>query len=265
MFNLLSNGVTNSKIKKNIKEGYLTYSLNFAHSNLSGYNVCQKAELLIGNNDSKFSGSNKKAACSLSCVGGGGLANVYSSVLESRIKKTISFFKDRDYFLNSLVYEIKKAIKQAKSKGLKPSFRLNAYSDILWERYNIKDNKTIFDFFPEVEFYDYTKILKRKTPGNYQLTYSHYGKMFETLKALKAGLNVAMVFDVLPPTIKINNKQYIVIDGDKTDLRLDEKINGEPVIVGLKFKAPAQFKQQQLLEGIKTGFVVQSNNRAFIC
>jgi len=263
MFNLLSNGVTNSKIKKNMKEGYLTYSLNFAHSNLSGYNVCQKAELLIGNNDSKFSGS--KAACSLSCVGGGGLANVYSSVLESRIKKTISFFKDRDYFLNSLVYEIEKAIKQAKNKGLKPSFRLNAYSDILWERYKIKDNKNIFELFPDIEFYDYTKILKRKTPGNYQLTYSHYGKMFETLKALKAGLNVAMVFNELPPNIKINNKEYTVINGDQTDLRLDEKINGKPVIVGLKFKAPAQFKQQQLLEGIKSGFVVQSNNRAFIC
>lgn len=263
MFTLLSNGVSNTKIKKNIKEGYLTYSLNFAHSNLSGYNVCQKAELLIGNNDSKFSGS--KAACSLSCVGGGGLANVYSSVLESRIKKTISFFKDRDYFLNSLVYEIKKAIKQAENKGLKPSFRLNAYSDILWERYNIKDNKTIFDFFPEVEFYDYTKILKRKTPDNYQLTYSHYGKWKETETALKTGLNVAMVFDVLPPTIKINNKEYTVINGDKTDLRLDEKINGQTVIVGLKFKSPAQYKYKRLLDGIKTGFVVESYNRAFIC
>ena len=41
---LLSSGVLNHKIKKNIKEGYLTFSLNLAHSNLSGYNVCPKAQ-----------------------------------------------------------------------------------------------------------------------------------------------------------------------------------------------------------------------------
>ena len=103
---LLSSGVLNHKIKKNIKEGYLTFSLNLAHSNLSGYNVCPKAQKLQGSNDHSTTLNQERdpalAGCSFSCVGGGGLAGVYTAVLESRIKKTISFFKDRDYFLQEL-------------------------------------------------------------------------------------------------------------------------------------------------------------------
>ena len=264
MFTLLSPGVYNSKISKNIKKGYLAFSLNLAHSNLSGFNVCPKAEKLI-NDTSNFQDPNKKyAKCSLDCVGGAGLASVYNTVLESRIKKTIAFFKDRDYFLNSLVYEVEKAINQAKNKKLIPVFRLNAYSDILFERFKIKDNKNIFELFPGVDWYDYTKILNRKTPKNYQLTYSHYGNWSETLTALKTGLNVAMVFDTLPQTIKINNNTYNIINGDKTDLRLNEKINNKSVIVGLKFKA-GKNKQERLKAGIKSRFIVPNKERAIIC
>ena len=45
-YKLLSDGKINHKIKKNIKLGYNTYSLNFAHSDLSGYNVCPIANKL---------------------------------------------------------------------------------------------------------------------------------------------------------------------------------------------------------------------------
>ena len=105
MYNLLSPGVYNSKISKNIKKGYLSFSLNLAHSNLSGFNVCPKAEKLIQDPNNNFQDPEKNyAKCSLDCVGNQGLASVYNTVLESRIKKTIAFFKDRDYFLNSLVF-----------------------------------------------------------------------------------------------------------------------------------------------------------------
>ena len=263
MYSLLSPGVYNSKISKNIKKGYLAFSLNLAHSNLSGFNVCPKAEKLINDNSSVQDPNKNYAKCSLDCVGQQGLASVYNTVLESRIKKTIAFFKDRDYFLNTLVYEVEKAINQANNKNLIPVFRLNAYSDILFERFKIKDNKNIFELFPGVNFYDYTKILNRKTPKNYQLTYSHYGNWKETLTALKTGLNVAMVFDKLPLTIKINNNTYNV-NGDKTDLRLNEKINNKPVIVGLKFKA-GKNKHERLKAGIKSRFIVPNNERAIIC
>tara|TARA_Y100000361_G_scaffold153634_1_gene175989 strand:+ start:1804 stop:2598 length:795 start_codon:yes stop_codon:yes gene_type:complete len=264
MYSLLSPGVYNSKISKNIKKGYLAFSLNLAHSNLSGFNVCPKAEKLI-NDGSNFQDPNKNyAKCSLDCVGGGGLASVYNTVLESRIKKTIAFFKDREYFLNTLVYEVEKAINQANNKNLIPVFRLNAYSDLLWERFKIKDNKNIFELFPDVDFYDYSKLLHRKPPANYQITYSHYGNWKETETALKTGLNVAIVFDSLPLTIKINNNIYNVINGDKTDLRLNEKIDNKPVIVGLKFKA-GKNKLERLQAGIKSRFIVPNNQRGIIC
>ena len=155
----------------------------------------------------------------------------------------------------------REAIKQAEKKGLKPVFRLNAYSDILFERFKIKDNKNIFELFPEVDFYDYSKILHRKPPKNYQITYSHYGNWKETLTALKTGLNVAMVFEELPKQLKINNNIYTVIDGDITDLRLDEKINNKSVVVGLKFKG----SKAELSHAINTRFAIPNKESIIIC
>ena len=279
MYKLLSDGVTNHKIKKNIKEGYNTYSLNFAHSDLSGFNVCPKANKLTEQEQNK-----NKSNCSSCCVGYNGFASIHSSIMESRIKKTLSYFLDKESFLNSLVYEIQKAIEQSNKKGLKPSFRLNAYSDIrlendvipiTYERYKkeFPNNKllkkffkedglnvaylNIFILFPNVDFYDYTKLLNRKVPKNYQLTFSHHNADFiETTQALESGLNVAIVFEELPKFIRVNKIKYHVIDGDKTDLRLDEKINNKNVVVGLKFKG----SKAKLNNAINEGFAISKNN-----
>ena len=278
---LLSNGKINHKIKKNIKLGYNTYSLNFAHSDLSGFNVCPKANKLTEREENK-----SKSNCSSCCVGFNGFASIYSDVMESRIKKTLSYFLDKDSFYQSLIHEIKLAIKQSNKLGLKPSFRLNAYSDIRHENNDIsitydmykKDFPiyqllkkffaedglnvaygNIFILFPEVDFYDYTKLINRTTPKNYQLTYSHHNADFiETTKALESGLNVAVVFEKLPKFIRVNGIKYNVIDGDKTDLRLDEKINGQTVVVGLKFKG----SKAKLNDAIIEGFCVAENNNS---
>ncbi|OUW96251.1 MAG: hypothetical protein CBD97_01610 [Pelagibacteraceae bacterium TMED237] len=253
-FNLLSNGVTNHKIKKNIKEGYNTYSLNHAHSDLSGFNVCPKANKLTEQEQNK-----NKSNCSQCCVGYGGFASIHPSVMESRIKKTLSYFLDKKSFLNSLIYEIEKAIIQSNKKGLKPSFRLNAYSDIRLENDIIKDGKNIFELFPNCDFYDYTKLLNRKTPKNYQLTFSHHNSDFiETTQALESGLNVAIVFEELPKFIRVNKIKYHVINGDKTDLRLDEKVNNKNVVVGLKFKG----SKAKLNNAINEGFCIAKNNNS---
>mgnify|MGYP003131095705 CR=1 FL=1 len=245
-YNLLSDGKTNHKIKKNIKENYNTYSLNFAHSDLSGFNVCPKANKLTEQEDNK-----KKSNCSSCCVGFNGNASIFSSVMESRIKKTLSYFLDKDAFYTNLIYEVNKAIEESKKLGLKPSFRLNAYSDIRFEKDIITDaGKNIFDLFPDIDFYDYTKVLNRKTPKNYQLTFSHHNADFiETTKALESGLNVAMVFEKLPKSINVNGVKYDVVNGDKTDLRLDEKVNNKNVVVGLKFKGSKEKLNKAILEG----------------
>ena len=289
-YKLLSDGKINHKIKKNIKLGYNTYSLNFAHSDLSGYNVCP-----IANKLSEQENNSNKSDCSSCCVGNNGFASYQPSVLESRIKKTISYFLDRKTFLQSLIYEISRAIDESNKKGLKPSFRLNAYSDIKWEKETIgityndyktkyPNNKllkdyfkkysfinaigekdgftaygTIFNLFPDVKFYDYTKLLKRTTPENYQLTYSHYKSDFiDTSIALKNGLNCAIVFEKLPRFITINSIKYTVINGDTTDLRIDEKINGKTVVIGLKFKG----SKKKLNNAILEGFAISKENKS---
>ena len=253
---LLSDGSVNHKLKKNKKEGYLTYSLNFAHSDLSGFNVCPIAKRLSRSVEQQ---SKKLSSCSSCCVGENGFASIYPSVLESRINKTIAFKLDTQNFMLKLINEVENGIKLAKKKNLKPTFRLNAYSDILWEKVLI-DNINIFKMFPKVTFYDYTKIHNRKTTKNYQLTFSHYGDFQKTSEALKNGFNSAIVFEKLPSKIKINNKIYSVIDGDFTDLRIDEKINGSSVVVGLKFKG----SKAKLNNAIIEGFCISKNNQSLI-
>jgi len=249
---LLSKGEINHKMKKNAKLGYYTSSLNLSHSDLSGFNVCPMANKLTENEENK-----NKSNCSLCCVGYNGFASIHESVLESRINKTLSYFTDKQAFLERLVIEINNAIKLAKKKDLKPTFRLNAYSDIRWEKDIISDGKNIFELFPSVTFYDYTKLTNRKTPSNYQLTYSHHKADFEdTSEALLNGMNVAIVFEKLPKMIKIKGIKYTVINGDETDLRIDEKIGNKSVVVGLKFKGSKKKLHKALLEG----FAISENN-----
>lgn len=237
---LISDPKVNYKIKKNLKKGYYTYSLALAHSDISGYNVCPMANRIQMGED-----STKKSTCSSVCVGYNGFAQRFPKVMEARVRKTKLFYEDRSKFLEILSKEISKGIVRAEKLGFKPTFRLNAYSDILWEKQGIIEN------FPEVTFYDYTKIHNRKVPSNYQLTYSHYGKQMYTNFALhERGMNVAVVFNKLPKMWE--GKQ--VINGDETDVRIDERTEcGDNVIVGLKFKG----SKLELNKAINKGFVVE--------
>ena len=179
--------------------------------------------------------------------------------MESRIKKTIAYYQNRQSFLDSLVFEVERAIKKNKKNNINSSFRLNTYSDIRWENHIIEENKTIFEMFPDTIFYDYTKLENRIVPDNYQLTYSHYGDWNKTNIALRT-MNVAIAFEKLPKYIIIDNIKYIVIDGDETDLRIDEKINGKSVIVGLKFKG----SKAELNNAILEGFALSKNNSSLV-
>ncbi len=91
--------------------------------------------------------------------------------------------------------------------------------------------------FPQVQFYDYTKVLGRKVGDipNYHLTFSNAdGNINDVLAAIQAGLNIAVVFKKELP------KTYLglpVINGDETDLRF---LDPKGVIVGLKAKGKAK-------------------------
>jgi len=230
---LLSTG--NPKLMKGEKKGYLSFVLHLAPADLSGKEVCPK----------------RTAGCTAACLNTAGRGGMFkpggtNAIQQARLRKTKMFFEQRDAFMADLVKDIKLGIKQAEKKGMIPAFRLNGTSDLSWEKYEVADGKNVFQLFPEVQFYDYTKVLGRKVSDikNYHLTFSNAdGNLNDVLAAQKSGLNIAVVFDKLPQKYLSWN----VVDGDETDLRF---LDPKAVIVGLKAKGRARKDT--------SGFVVKS-------
>jgi len=223
---LLSTG--NPKLLKGEKKGYMSFVLHLSPANVSGYETCPK----------------RTAGCTAACLNTAGRGGMFKKgettnmIQEARKRKTRMFFESREQFLVDLEADIRLGIKQAEKKGLIPCFRLNGTSDIAWEKYDIIEK------FPNVQFYDYTKMRNRKVSHlkNYHMTFSKAdGNDMDVRLAAQAGMNVAAVFKSMPET-------YIgrpVIDGDETDLRF---LDPKGVIVGLKAKGKAKKDT--------TGFVV---------
>jgi hypothetical protein len=159
---LLSTG--NPKVLKGMKQGYNTYILHLSPANVSGYETCAK----------------RTAGCTAACLNTAGRGGMFKKgestnvIQEARKRKTRMFFENREQFMQLLAQDIQKAIRQSEKLGLIPVFRLNGTSDLAWEKYEVADGKNIFQMFPEVQFYDYTKILGRKVAHipNYHLTFS---------------------------------------------------------------------------------------------
>lgn len=225
----LGNINSSAKLIKNKKvSNNYTYILYLAPASESGYNVC----------------AHSTPECRLGCLNNSGrvkieIASNRSVIQDARITKTKLFFEHNEFFMRWVIAEMKSFQAKAKRDGYAFSARLNCTSDIEWENYKL-DGKNIFQHFPEVQFYDYTKnaarLLKPLAP-NYHLTYSYTGRNnSEKLaqKILSKGQNVAVIYNLakeqsLPPTW--NNFQ--VINGDLTDYRPND---GAGVVVGLKWK-----------------------------
>lgn len=226
MFKLLS--TANPKIQKGTKLGYLSFILHLAPSDVSGYNTCPKAT------------PGCRAAC-LNTAGRGGMFRKGEStnvIQEARKRKTRYFYEHRNSFLQDLEQDIARAVRYAERQGLTPVFRLNGTSDLSWEKYYIIEK------FPNVQFYDYTKVLGRKVSHlpNYHLTFSAAdGNDADVQKALAQGMNVTVVFDEIPETYMGRP----VFNADETDLRF---LDPKGVILGLKAKGRAKKD--------RTGFVV---------
>lgn len=218
MFKLLS--TANPKTQKGVAKGYLTFILHLAPADLSGYETCPK----------------RTAGCTAACLNTAGRGGWFkagettNTVQQARIRKTKWFFEDRRGFMLELLFDIRKAVRFAHRRGLTPVFRLNGTSDLAWEKYTV-DGYNLFELFPDVQFYDYTKVLGRKVAeyDNYHLTFSRAEDNFDDcMKAQKAGMNVAVVYDKIPAN---------VYSADDDDLRfLDPSV----AIVGLKAKGRAK-------------------------
>lgn len=230
----------NIKANKSVSQGYLTAFLHLAPSNLSGVmNTCTHAS----------------AGCRMACLNVSGMGKAHR-VQNARIEKTKFFANNRKEFLIGLYREIKNFEKLCTKKGIKPAVRLNATSDIRWEDIIVVDNKNIMQCFPNIQFYDYTKIPgRRNLPKNYHLTFSlSESNMKHAIDEFNNYRNVAVVFRVkanekLPVvsdllTKNLNLPSAFVIDGDAHDLRFLDK---DDRIVGLRMKNKAAKD--------KTGFV----------
>lgn len=231
---LLNSG--NNKTIKGEKKGFRTFGIHLAPSKLSGFNTCHWAS----------------KGCSMACLNTAG-RGIMKNVQEARINKTKFLFQDREAFMAQLHKEITAGVKKAQKNDKTPCVRLNLTSDIPWEaKQFFFEGKSIFDHFPDVAFYDYTKgsirmhkFLDGKMPKNYHLTFSRSEETSEDRmrRILGKGGNVAVVFRGKLPKAWEGMQ---VVDGDDTDLRF---LDPKGVIVGLVEKG--------LAKKDKTGFVVE--------
>lgn len=226
--NLLS-VTADAKTSKGNKKGVLTGILYLAPHNLSGFQVCPKAS------------PECKAAC-LYTAGRG----VYNSVQKSRLAKTVWFFTERDTFMETIVKNIKSLIAKAKKNKMQPAIRLNGTSDIAWEKIACKvDGKvyaSVMEAFPDVQFYDYSKVIGRNKAvrlPNYHLTFSLSEENdSDARKALAQGYNVAVVMNLKKKADKPATwGGYPVIDGDETDIRFRDPKGGHIVALTAKGEA----------------------------
>lgn len=216
----------NPKVAKNQKIGVLTTVLHLAPGNMSGHETCPK----------------RSPGCSAACLHFAGNPAQLDHKTKSRIRKTELFFSNRNLFFNILALELLSHVRKAKRKGMLPGARLNGTSDIVWEKKKFilfpevaaelgRSGSNIIDLFPEISFYDYTKIPGRVPPAHYHLTFSESEVNGALVAAEMArGLNIASVFfDELPAT----HLGRQVVNGDEHDFR---PVDPAGVVVGLKAK-----------------------------
>lgn len=223
---LLSEGYSNAKTKKNVRETLILY-LSPAKQNSKGINLCPKASL----------------GCLMACLYTAGHGK-FTNTQNARMNRTEYYLADRFLFLEQIASEINK---KAKKTNGELAIRLNGTSDVKL----VEMITSMYEIAENVVFYDYTKI-PTKT-GDKVLPSGHrYMVCFSrsedneqiALEILQNGGVVSMVFANELPS---EYKGYKVIDGDdRDDLMLDCQTS---TIIGLKAKGDAKKD--------KSGFVIQ--------
>lgn len=240
----------NAKTVKGQTRGYMTAVLYLAPWKAAGVNVCPMAEI---------------AGCHFGCLntaGRGGIAKGNATmapygvdvpdnaIQRARIARTRFYAEDRAGFLAQLVKEILAFERKAARKGLVPVVRLNGTSDI---QYEIGHPVTvygqpfanIFEAFPTLQFYDYTKIAKRfgrELPGNYHLSlsYSEASERYRDLcRDARKRFNATFVAVVRDEATKARymGANNAAVDGDEHDLRF---LDPRGSLVLLKAKGSAR-------------------------
>jgi hypothetical protein len=236
---------TNAKTIKGEKYGIKTAILYLMPAMGSGVNLCANAVI---------------AGCVKPCLFTAG-RGAMSNVMLSRLRKTLYFNQYRAQFMAQLANEIAVQSDMAKRKGYKLIVRLNGTSDIRWENipspctFGKAQYSNIFEAFPDIQFYDYTKLANRRNiPANYDLTFSYSGvEAYQPFvqKAVANGERIAVVFRnrSIVEAMLANGDTFLglpIVDGDDTDIR---HLDAKGVIVALYAKGKARKDQSGFVVG----------------
>ena len=240
---LLADATNNTKLRKSQTQDYRIVSLSLSPADEAG--------------TGKSNCPSATAGCISCCVGSPrtGMAAVFGNIMAARASKTRFLQEDRAAFLEQLSAEIDREQRKAAADGPTLVCRLNTSSDIPWEHLHYGN---IPKHFPEVVFYDYTKLHKRigRTPTNYHLVGSWSEKpehQESCVELLLAGHNVAVSFatsnggtgwkaydQALPQWCELRGHRFNVLDGDISDLRFTDRgpsRSGRGNVIGLRLKA----------------------------
>ena len=231
---------SNPKVAKNMKLDVLTIPHNLSPAKESGFEVCAQ----------------RSEGCTIACLHTAGNPVYLPAKLNARIQRTLAFFKCREAYLALMAYELQSHLIKANSLGMACAARLNTTSDIEWQAMRLNCGRNLFELFPSIQYYDYSKIIKRaikwasgKLAPNYHITFSkNESNDSHVIQALQAGCNVAICFDELP-------ESYMgieVVNGDLSDYRPSDPLG---VVIGLRAKG--------LARSDTSGFTVRTRESAY--
>lgn len=165
-------------------------------------------------------------ACERGCLQHTGhMVTTYNT--DVRLCRTLFLQGDTPAYLRLLCEGLSRFVAKCERDGDHAHIRANVLSDLPWE-YIVP---WLYDMYPQVQFYDYTKVHPRlgTTPSNYHLTLSYTGRNGgECADWLAQGGNVAVVCDIksrggkttpVPDTVTLGGREWPTVDGDLHDLR----------------------------------------------
>ena len=248
----------NSKLEKtNIGDYGLTYKGKKVMSTGLGFASAQKI-----NDMQRATTCPQSGICEDLCLGEtsgqnllyGGDGQFRSGPRLSQYLKTEALVVNPEAFAIAFIKQITAFRKAALDLDYHPAIRLNVTSD-----FNPKMFEAVINMFPDVTFYDYTKLDTKPIAPNHHLTYSSTGasqlvkgeiivnkfsnwdRMVD--KILAGGKNVAMAFtsrSSMPKFVKDERtgKTFEVWNGDEYDARFLDPVreDGVGLIIGLTNK-----------------------------
>lgn len=222
---------SSQKIEKGKKDNFDTLVLYLSASKNAGKDLCTYAS----------------TGCRLACLVESGHRLIEKRSGKDKIniarivKSWIAIYRP-DLAECVLTAEIKLAKKRAHKNGHKFAVRLNGTSDL--------DFSNVYNNFPDVQFYDYTKDPNRIELPNYHLTFSYANNAKARIKhykqALQRGQSIA--FPVVSTDVDQALSLSDTYDMDKTDLRFLDK-SGKYGILKAKVT-------EDLQNGVDKGFIL---------